>query len=99
MLSDKEIKSNVEDCQWIMNECLSQISNRFIDFFCCEQVNRKDFISVLLKFQRDYVCIGGSVLSVIYERAYKKGYEDALLNASNLNAVVNNALRKRKKKH
>lgn len=99
MLNDKEIKSVIESSNSVVNRVLQQFYDRFLNVISNEDSSRKQIISTVFDFKQYCIYTFENSFEGIYIKGYKKGYEDALLNASNLSVMVDNALRKKKKKH
>lgn len=84
MVSDKEITALLERSQKCMNDCLDRLIDYFVDTVNNENSSRKEIISGLFEFQQDCIVFSQNQLKDMYLDGYKRGYNDALLEASGL---------------
>lgn len=84
MLTDNEITALLERSQKCMNDCLDKLIDYFVDTVNDATSSRKEIISGAFDFEKYCISFAQLQLKDVYLDGYKRGYNDALLEASGL---------------
>lgn len=97
MIKDKEITSLIEHSQKCMNDCLDSLIKYFVDTVNNENSSRKEIIARAFEFEQDCIVFAQLQLRDMFLDGYKRGYNDALLEASGLTLKPKISSKKKKR--